>query len=132
MCFVINNKNQLTTNSCIHNKNTRQLNNIHQPRPNLSKYLKVTSYLGIKVHNNLPSCINDKTDNPKKVQNQFKKNFTLTLFLLYSILRNNQQMQLYAVNFIPLLGSLYMFRVFYTPIIRSTIFNCFYSHWYKP
>ena len=48
------------------------------------------------------------------------------------ILRNNQQMQLYAVNFIPLLGSLYMFRVFYTPIIRSTIFNCVYSHWYKP
>ena len=31
-------------------------------------------------------------------------------------------MQLYAVNFIPLLGSLYMFRVFYTPIIRSTIY----------
>jgi hypothetical protein len=31
-------------------------------------------------------------------------------------------MQLYVVNFIPLLGSLYMFRVFYTPIIRSTIF----------
>jgi len=31
-------------------------------------------------------------------------------------------MQLYAVNFIPLLGSLYMFRVFYTPIIRSAIF----------
>ena len=30
-------------------------------------------------------------------------------------------MQLYAVNFIPLLGSLYMFRVFYTPIIRCTI-----------
>ena len=41
-------------------------------------------------------------------------------------------MQLYAVNFIPLLSALYMFRVFYTPIIRSTIFNCIYSHWYKP
>ena len=41
-------------------------------------------------------------------------------------------MQLYAVNFIPVLDSLYMFRVFYTPIIRSTIFNCIYSHWYKP
>jgi len=41
-------------------------------------------------------------------------------------------MQLYAVSFIPVLGSLYMFRVFYTPIIRSTIFNCIYSHWYKP
>jgi len=47
----------------------------------------------------------------------------------YYILRNNQQMQLYAVNFIPLLSSLYMFRVFYTPINRSTIFNCIYSHW---
>ena len=42
----------------------------------------------------------------------------------HSILWNNQKMQLYAVKFIPLLGSLYMFRVFYTPIIRSTIFNC--------
>ena len=49
---------------------------------------------------------------------------------LFSILWNNQQMQLYAVNFIPLLGSLYMFRVFYTPTIRSTIYNCIYSHWY--
>ena len=33
---------------------------------------------------------------------------------------NNQQMQLYAVNFIPLLNSLYMFRAAHTPIIRST------------
>ena len=29
-------------------------------------------------------------------------------------------MQLYAVNFIPLLNSLYMFRATHTPIIRST------------
>ena len=29
-------------------------------------------------------------------------------------------MQLYAVNFIPLLSSLYMFRAAHTPIIRST------------
>ena len=48
------------------------------------------------------------------------------------ILRNNQQMHLCAVKFIPLLGSLYMFWVFHTPIIRSTIFNFIYSHWYKP
>ena len=41
-------------------------------------------------------------------------------------------MQLYVVTFIPLLGSPYMFWVFYTPIIRSTIYNCIYSHWYKP
>ena len=29
-------------------------------------------------------------------------------------------MQLYAVNFIPLLNSLYIFRAAHTPIIRST------------
>ena len=34
-------------------------------------------------------------------------------------------MQLYAVNFISLLRSLYMFRVPYTPIIRSTIFQLY-------
>ena len=51
---------------------------------------------------------------------------------VWSILWNNQQVQLYAVKFIPLLVSLYMFRVSYTPITRSTIFNCIYSHWYKP
>ena len=56
--------------------------------------------------------------------------FMVPCIILYSM--NKQQMQLYAVNFIPLLGSLHMFRVLYTPIIRSTIFNCIYSHWYKP
>jgi len=41
-------------------------------------------------------------------------------------------MKLYAVNFILLLSSLYMFRAAHTPIIRNTMFNCIYSHWYKP
>jgi len=45
--------------------------------------------------------------------------FIVPCIILYSL--NNQQMQLYAVNFIPLLGSLYMFRVLYTTIIRSAI-----------
>jgi len=41
-------------------------------------------------------------------------------------------MQRYAVNFIPLLSSLYMFQAPHTPIIRSKMFNCIYSHLYKP
>jgi len=45
--------------------------------------------------------------------------FMVPCIIIYSM--NNQQMQLCAVNFIPLLGSLYMFRVFYTPITRITI-----------
>jgi hypothetical protein len=51
--------------------------------------------------------------------------------MFYNSIRNNQQMQLYAVNFIPLLSSLHMFRAAHTPIIRSTKFNCIYSHWYN-
>ena len=43
----------------------------------------------------------------------------------HNILLNNQQMQLYAINFISLLRTLYMFRVPYTPIIRITIFQLY-------
>jgi hypothetical protein len=68
-------------------------------------------------------------DGEMLIYQTISKKIVLELYKL-SFLRNNQQMQLYAVNFIPLLGSIYMFRVFYTPIIRSTIFNCIYSHWY--
>ena len=64
---------------------------------------------------------------PKKRATRFRFPESSKLILL-----NNQQMQLYAVNFIPLLSSLYMFRAAHTPIIRSTMFNCIYSHWYKP
>ena len=41
---------------------------------------------------------------------------------------NNQQMQLYAVNFIPLLNSLYMFRE--GTHAHHQEYNCIYSHWY--
>ena len=57
---------------------------------------------------------------PLTCYRQFGTNSNIVLFLL----RNNQQMQLYAMNFIPLLSSLYMFRVPHTPTIRSTMFNC--------
>jgi hypothetical protein len=36
--FVLNNRNQFTLNSEIHNINSRQFNTFHQPRYNLSKY----------------------------------------------------------------------------------------------
>ena len=48
-----------------------------------------------------------------------------SLHLFYAIRWHNQQMQLHVVNFISLLRSLYMFRVPYTPIIRSTIFQLY-------
>jgi len=41
-------------------------------------------------------------------------------------------MQLYTVNFILLLRSLYMFRVPYTPIIRSEIFQLYLQPLVQP
>ena len=46
-------------------------------------------------------------------QNVWVFMFMVPCIILYSM--NNQLMQLYAVNFIPLLGSLYLFRVFLHP-----------------
>ena len=40
LLFVINNRNQFTINSEIHSINSRQFNNFHQPRSNLSKHQK--------------------------------------------------------------------------------------------
>ena len=45
--------------------------------------------------------------------------------MFITVLWNNQQMKLYAVNFIPLLGSLYMFRTFY--VYGSVHHNIFYE-----
>ena len=46
--------------------------------------------------------------------------YTEKCVVINEVYWNNQQMQLYAVNFIPLLNSVYMFRAAHTPIIRST------------
>jgi hypothetical protein len=40
LLFVINNRNQFTIHSEIHSINSRQFNNYHQPKSNLSKYQK--------------------------------------------------------------------------------------------
>ena len=100
----------------------------------------VISVLGFRLHIFVFAFWSSRVPSFDHRINIFKehKSWSSHLFLphlrtqLHSFLWNNQQMQLYAVNFIPLLGSLYMFRVFYTLIIRSTIYNCIYSHWYKP
>jgi hypothetical protein len=44
LVFVINSRNQFTINSEIHSKNSRQFNNFHQPRYNLSKYQEVLQH----------------------------------------------------------------------------------------
>ena len=60
------NKNQFLVNSEIHNIDTRQHANFHQPSWNVTKYHKGVYYLGVKVFNMLPSYIKTVFDNPKK------------------------------------------------------------------
>jgi len=63
---MIRNKNQFLVNSEVHNIDTRQHANLHQPSVNMAKYQKGVYYLGVKVFNMLPSYIKTKFDNPKK------------------------------------------------------------------
>jgi hypothetical protein len=54
--------NQFKANLEVHDINTRQHFNFHQPLSSLVKYQKGVYYNGIKVFNSLPSYIKDKSD----------------------------------------------------------------------
>jgi hypothetical protein len=64
--FVVNNKNQYTGTSEIHDNNTRSRSNLHLPLPNLSIYQRGTYYNGIKVFSNLPPDIKKLSHNIKQ------------------------------------------------------------------
>ena len=57
LLFVIKSRNQSVTSSEIYHVDTRQHANFHQPSPNLAKYQKGMSRLGVKVFDMLPFCI---------------------------------------------------------------------------
>ena len=63
---MIRNKNQFQVNSELHQINTRQHANLHQPSVNVTKYQKGLHCLGFKVFNMLPVYIKAESDNPKK------------------------------------------------------------------
>jgi hypothetical protein len=54
LLFMIRNKNQFYVNSDIHQINTRQHANLHQPSVNVIKYQKGVHCIGVKVFNMLP------------------------------------------------------------------------------
>jgi hypothetical protein len=62
--FVVKNKLHFTVNSEIHNTNTRQHSNLHQPTPNLTGFKQGIYYSGVKIFNNLPSHIKQLSDKP--------------------------------------------------------------------
>jgi hypothetical protein len=83
MMFITKNKNQFTVNSEIHNINTRQHTNLHQPTSNLARYQQGIYYSGVRVYNNLPSHMKQMSDDPKNFELQLKK--VLYLHSFYSL-----------------------------------------------
>jgi len=81
LLFKVRNKNQFQVNSEIHQINTRQHANLHQPSVNATKYQKGVHCTGVKVFNMLPFYIKAEVDIPKKkkkfkavLQNYLRKN----------------------------------------------------------
>jgi len=70
---VTRNKNQFQVNSEIHQFNTRQQANLHQPSVNATKYQNVVHCIGVKVFNMLPFYTKAEVDNPKKFKAVLKK-----------------------------------------------------------
>jgi hypothetical protein len=63
--FVVKNKNHYKVKLEVHNIDTRQHSDLHQPLPSLVKYQKGIYCGGIKIFNCLPSYTKDKSDNPR-------------------------------------------------------------------
>jgi hypothetical protein len=63
--FINENRYYYTCNYNIHNRNTRQGTNLHQPIVSLSLYQKGSINMGIQIFNNLPSSIKESHTAPK-------------------------------------------------------------------
>ena len=67
LLFMIRKKNQFQVNSEIHQINTRQQANLHQPSVNVTKYQKRVHCTGVKLFNMLPFYIKAESDYPQKI-----------------------------------------------------------------
>jgi len=80
-CFLWSkNKNQFIANLEIHNVDTRQHTNFHQPTSNLTKYQKGIYHSEVRVYNNLPPHIKDISDDPKNFELHLKRSLYLHSF----------------------------------------------------
>jgi hypothetical protein len=80
---MVNNKYLFKANIDVHNYETRNKTNLHQPSANLAKYYKGPYYFGIKVFNCLPADIKELSDGIKCFKNALKHFFHLHSF--YSV-----------------------------------------------
>jgi hypothetical protein len=73
---MVNNKHQFKVNMDVHNYETRNKTNLHQPLANLAKYYKGPYYFGIKVFSCLPADIKELSDDIKCFKNALKRFLT--------------------------------------------------------
>jgi hypothetical protein len=70
--FVINNRHHFEVNSEIHNIDTRTKSDLHHPSTHLSVFQKGIYSAGIKVFNNFPVAIKDRSHNTKQFKWEMK------------------------------------------------------------
>ena len=77
------NKNQFQLISEIHNINTKNNSDFHQPLLHLTLYQKGPSFMGIKVYNSLPPEIKDMPHKIKKFQSSLRGFLHQHLFYIF-------------------------------------------------
>jgi hypothetical protein len=76
MTFVLQNQEKFTSNTEVHNINTRSELKLHKPISNLRLYQKGVYYMSIRIFNKLPDCI------ARVVENKWSFVSTLTQYLV--------------------------------------------------
>ena len=65
MKFLLQNQERFTSNTEIHNINTRNKLKLHKPISNLTLYQKGVCYMSIRIFNKLPECTETVSDNER-------------------------------------------------------------------
>jgi hypothetical protein len=73
LLFVTKIKDQILSNSQVHQINIRQTSDLYVPTANLAIYQKSVHYSGIKLYNHLPTAIKDSSGDKNKLKLALKR-----------------------------------------------------------
>jgi len=82
MKFLLQNQEQFTSNTAVHNTNTRKKLKLYKPISNLTLYQKAVHYMSISNFNKQPDCIAKLVENKKVIYINFKTVSNKKIFLL--------------------------------------------------
>ena len=81
--FLLQNQEKFTSNTEVHNINTRNKLKLHKPISNLTLYQKGVYYMSIRIFNKLPNCIGNLVENKRSFSINFKTVFSKQISLLF-------------------------------------------------